>query len=331
MLQNVLTKLMAFSRILSTGWLLLCIIFVSEAWAQQDPQFTQYMFNQLYINPAHAGLEKNARFSLIHRSQWAGYNASFNDGGTLATQVFTANVFIAPIKSGVGIQVMNDQLGPVTNRDLQLSYAYHVRLPNAKLSFGVRGGLYNISLDFNRLRALDPNDPLILTGVESQTKFDLAGGVYYLSRRFFGSVSVNHLLNTKFDFGSRAIQNRLAYTGYAMAGYRFEVGRNWTVTPSFLVKTDLKVYSFDVSTLINYNERYWGGVAYRYQDAVSVLLGADIPYRDNSIRIGYAFDYVLEGQPAKRPTSHEIFISYAIPMKEAQKKPVIRTPRFRFD
>src|SRR5690606_29580811 len=109
--------------------------------AQQDPIFTQYMFNNLYLTPAHAGVDGVTRFSAIHRSQWIGYQSSFGDGGAPMTQMITFNTPIYRLKSGAGVYVLNDRLGPVNNLEAQVSYAYHLGIKESKLSFGIKAGI----------------------------------------------------------------------------------------------------------------------------------------------------------------------------------------------
>ena len=123
--------------------------------AQQDAQFSQYMFNQLFLNPAVAGLDQeNINFGLIHRSQWAGYSATFDDGSAPVTQVFRMSAPIRVANSGIGLHLVRDQLGPLTNLELMLSYAYHHKLQNGNtLSFGIRGGIYNQTIDSRMVTA----------------------------------------------------------------------------------------------------------------------------------------------------------------------------------
>ena len=123
-------------------------------------------------------------------------------------------------------------------------------------------------------------------------------------------------------------RNALDNHSYFTAGYDYELNYNFIVTPSVLVKTDFVTYSVEASVIGTYNEKMYGGVSFRQGDAVIALLGYSL-LKDNSLKLGYAFDYVIKAQDAKAATSHEIMISYTLPLISAGGKKIIRTPRFR--
>ena len=118
--------------------------------AQQDPQFTQYMFNTLYYNPGYAGVEGVTKLTAIHRSQWFGYQPTIGGGGAPTTQIVSMTTPLYKINSGFGAYVVNDKLGPQNNLEIQASYAYHLAVRDAKLSFGLRTGLYSQTIDFDQ-------------------------------------------------------------------------------------------------------------------------------------------------------------------------------------
>ncbi|MDW8288960.1 MAG: PorP/SprF family type IX secretion system membrane protein, partial [Flammeovirgaceae bacterium] len=126
---------------------LLSSLFVWNVNAQQDAQFSQYMQNILFYNPAAAGVSQRwTQINAIHRSQWVGYDATFDDGGAPTTQVFSIDMPLTKYKLGTGLHFVHDQLGLVRNVEVQLSVAYHLKLSPGLLSIGVRGGAYNYSL-----------------------------------------------------------------------------------------------------------------------------------------------------------------------------------------
>lgn len=309
--------------------------------AQQDAQFSQYMFNQLFLNPAYAGVNGDLSFSLIHRTQWAGYNPTFDNGGSPNTQVLSVAYGSKLFNSGVGLHFVNDMIGPLINREVQLSYAYHVPLgssnsndPEAKLSIGVRGGIYSQTIDFDQFRALDPDDRLIQSGTLSQANSDMAAGIYYHSNTFFGGVSMSHIIPQKFDFGQESSDGVLTNNVYVLAGYNFKVGKlqRLSVSPSVLVKvvpTNLSGYSFDLGAIATLDNKYFAGLSYRQEESASLILGVRLN-KDNkkpTLQIAYGFDYVFIGQSAKDPTSHEISVSYKIPIFHATA-PKVNTPRY---
>lgn len=307
-----------------------------SAMAQQDAQFTQYMFNQQFLNPAFVGVERETQLSFIHRSQWVGYNPSFDTGNSPSTQVLSFNTWLPGFNSGIGIHAANDRLGPINNQEVQLSYAYQANIgAEGILAFGIRGGIYVHSIDFTLFRAIDEGDALIPDDLNKQSlaQGDMAAGLYYKSPSFFSGIAVNHLLPTKFDFGIEGLNNSLEYSANFLLGFHYDLSNFLSITPSVLVKSpieNIQTFSFDASAIATYDERFWGGLAYRYQDAATLMVGAYVPLGDNTLNIGYAFDYVLGGQEAKQPTSHEITVSYAIPVFDPSTLPPVRTPRFRY-
>lgn len=159
---------------------ILFILVTLPSVAQQDPQFSQYMFNTIYFNPAFAGVDGVTRFTGLFRSQWTGYQPSSGGGGAPTTEMVSMTTPIYKLHSGFGAYISNDKLGPQNNLEAQASYAYHLGFKDSKLSFGVRAGMYAQSINTNLYQPIDANDPLILPrGTVSQVRPDLAAGVYF--------------------------------------------------------------------------------------------------------------------------------------------------------
>ena len=314
-----------FTRII---WACL-LLFPLALRAQQDPQFSQYMFNGLFLNPATSGVDGLTRFQLIARSQWTGYQGTFDQSGGLNTQIVSLNTPILRWKSGAGVYIVHDQIGPYINLQTQVSYAYHFPVKNGKLSLGVSGGFYSQAIDFTKYRFLEALDPLNTQNIESQIRPDLALGIHYRAEKYYLGVGANHLLKPKFNFGlKQPLDNELATNIYATGGYSYDLTYQIVLTPSVLFKTDLNTVSVDVNAIATYNQKFWGGLGYRQGDAAIVLLGFNA-MKDNALRLGYAFDYTVIAQAAKRPTSHEFMLTYTLPPPVPGKKAVTRTPRFR--
>ncbi len=307
----------------------LALLVAPPALAQQDAQFTQYLFNQLYLNPAAAGSDGLIRFQLVHRSQWAGYQGSFDDGGAPTTQLFSFQMPLATIRSAVGFYASNDRLGPQSNQEAQLSYAFRIPLQSGQLALGLRAGFYNKRIDFDILRARQPDDNLIGTGKINEAKPDLGAGVYYSGSALFVGVAVNHLLASQYKFKLDNATNPLKTSAYLHGGYRYFLTEDLELTPSVLLKTDLTTYSVEGGVMGTVYNRYWAGVQYRQGDALSALVGANLG-NNNALRVGFAFDYVVGGQGAKSPTSYELMLGYALPAPKITRRSVVRTPRFRY-
>lgn len=309
-------------------FLFVIFMYSGSVYAQQDAQFSQYMFNTIFYNPAYAGVEGVTKISAVHRSQWAGFTPSFgDDGGAPNTQMLSLNTPVLRFRSGAAFHAVRDQLGAQSNLELLVSYAYHLGIKNSKLSFGIRAGIISQSLDFDKFRPIEP-DPLIKGGKESQVRPDMAVGVYWQSEKYYAGISANHILKSEFDFAVDELRNSLENNLTFTAGYDYEFNYNLIITPSVLVKSDLNTYSFDASVVGTYNDKLWAGLSFRQGDAVIALLGYKL-LKDNSLSAGYSFDYIIEGEDAKAATSHEFVLSYTLPVTAAGGKKIIRTPRFR--
>ncbi len=297
--------------------------------AQQDPQFTQYMFNTLYITPAYSGVEGVTQLTAVHRSQWLGYESSFNDGGAPTTQLVSFTAPIYKLKSGFGTYIVNDKLGPQNNFEAHAMYAYHLGLKESKLSFGIKVGVYSQAINYDQYRAIHPDDPLLAgkAGKESQVRPDVGFGLFYRSEKYYVGAGINHLTRAEFDFGinqaRNALENHLNFT----AGYYYEVNFDLTLNPTVLVKTDFKEYSFDLGVIATLKDKMWAGLSFRQSEAANVLLGYTF-MKDKSLRLGYAIDIIVKDQEAKENFSHELLVSYQLPVYATGKK-VVRTPRYR--
>jgi type IX secretion system PorP/SprF family membrane protein len=314
------------------GWMLILNMTSMPLFAQQDAQFSQYMFNTMYLNPAFAGAEGFTRFQIIHRSQWTGYKATYDDGGAPTTTNFSVNTPLLRIRSGAGLHIVRDQLGPVTNLEAQATFAYHYPLKNGKLSLGIRFGVYSQALDFERFRAKDKDDYLLAGAKESQIRPDMAAGIYYRTEKYYAGISVNHLVKPEFNYGIPSLSNALNNHVFATAGYNFDLNYSLVFTPSFLIKSDLNTWQFDVSGLFTYNQNVWGGLSFRQGDAAIIILGLNTLKDKNGtplLRAGYAFDFIVKGKEAKNPTSNEIMLAYRLPDVKPTARTITRTPRFR--
>jgi len=308
--------------------LIVLLAVIRPVLGQQDPHFSQYMFNDLYNNPAYSGVMGVTNLSLLYRSQWLGYDGTYDEGGAPNSFLASFNTPILKLRSGAGFYFINDVIGPQNNIQFMASYAYHLGVGNGKLSFGVRAGVYGQSIDFMKYRAVRPDDPLLLNGKESQYRPDMGVGIYYKAENYYGGVSLNHILKSEFDFGTDSLKNALENNMIINGGYRYELNYDIILTPSILIKTDFVSYSFDISVLGTYREKFWGGLSYRQSEAVIALMGINL-LKDKSLKIGYSLDYVIQAQKAKQATSHEILLSYNMPAVTGGGKKIIRTPRFR--
>jgi type IX secretion system PorP/SprF family membrane protein len=311
-----------------TIFLLLLAFSSTRLLAQQDAQFTQYMFNHLYLTPAAAGADGVTKASILYRLQWQGYQSSFGDGGAPTSQILTFSTPIYKLKSGFGMYILNDRLGPQNNLEAQAMYAYHLGIKENKLSFGVKLGIYSQTIDFSKYRPIDEDDPFIVNnGKESQIRPDLGVGLMWRSQKYYAGAGFNHLLKSEFDFGS-SLRNSLETHMDLTGGYFFDVNMDLQISPSFLVKTDFNEYSVDLAVIATYQDTMWGGLAFRSSEAANVLLGYSF-LKDKSLRFGYSIDFILKDRAAKENFSHEFLLTYQLPVVTGGLKKIVRTPRYR--
>ncbi|TAE32053.1 MAG: type IX secretion system membrane protein PorP/SprF [Cytophagales bacterium] len=320
------------ARVLYVLFVTLLVGMARIANGQNDPQFSQYMFNPLFYNPAAAGSEGVSRFQLMHRTQWAGYQPTIlDDGGGPGTQLFLYNMPLDKIKSGIGLFAMNDRLGPAINQAVQLSYAYRLTLKNGTLAVGVQAGLYNRGFDFGQFRPNEP-DPLLQGGRVTKVKPDFGAGVYYNTVDYWVGLSAQHLTEPSFALvGNREVVPQ-ARVAYLTAGYRLGIGYDLDVQPSVLVKYSPMggQNSITGNLLATYRSQFWAGVGYRTGGMAVGNIGMSL-LRNNAMRVGFAADISLaQVKRVTSPTSYEVLLSYNLPAIDARKKPIIRTPRFRY-
>jgi type IX secretion system PorP/SprF family membrane protein len=312
-----------------TFYTLLILISGVSLQAQQDPQFTQYMFNNLYVTPAYAGVDGVTQLTAFHRSQWLGYESSFGDGGAPTTQLISFTAPIYKLKSGFGAYITRDQLGPQTNNEIQAMYAYHLGIKDNKLSFGIKVGAYSQSINYDLYRPIHNNDPLLGNeGKESQIRPDVGIGAFFRSEKYYAGFGLNHLLKSKFDFGIDSSRNALETHANFTAGYYYEVNFDLKLNPTILVKSDFKEYSFDIGIIATLKDKMWAGLSFRQSEAANLLLGYSF-LKDKSLRFGYAVDVVVKDREAKENFSHELMLSYQLPVNPISGKKVVRTPRYR--
>jgi type IX secretion system PorP/SprF family membrane protein len=296
--------------------------------AQQDPVFSQYMFNNLYLTPAHAGVDGVTRLTAVHRSQWLGYQPTSGGGGAPTSQMVSFTTPIYKLHSGFGTYILNDVSGPQNNLEVQTMYAYHLGIKDNKLSIGIKAGIYSQTVNGTYYRFVDSNDPQISEGKDSQIKPDLGFGIFYRSEKYYGGIGFNHLLKSEFDFGAdetrSALENQVNVTG----GYYYDLSFDLSFQFATWIKTDLNETSVDLSAIGYYKNTMWGGLSFRQSEAISVLLGYSF-LKDKSLRLGYSMDYIIKDQDAKQATSHELLLSYELPVGSGISKKIARTPRYR--
>lgn len=286
------------------------------------------MFNPSYYNPAWVGTENKAFLAAHHRTQWAGYDASVDPEGAPTTQLISMVVPVQGRFSGFGLSLVNDRSGPLNSVQARLSLSAKKSFNFGQISVGLMPSINVSSLNAN-YRPVDQGDALIPDGSESQFRPNLHLGVYYQSNRdYFIGVSAENVLRPSFDFSTEA-DNELETNYLLMGGKEFGFTRDLILRPTVLIRSDLKSYSYEFSVIATYQDKMWGGAAFRRSESISVLLGYSF-LEDNKLKAGYSFDYVVKNRDSKQPTSHEIFLRYDLPDLIFGGRKAVKTPRFTF-
>lgn len=286
----ILKKIEMIKLWLTLAGVLFVLLFANEAVGQQDAQYTQYMFNTMSVNPAYAGSRGQLSFAALYRSQWVGL-----DG---APETFTLNVH-SPIRNsklGYGVSIVNDNIGDgvvsETYLDAMVSYTVDVSL-EGKLSFGLKLGGNLLSLDFAGLNNF-ADEPIVGDNIDNRFSPNVGLGVYYHTNKFYAGLSAPNLLETEFFDNDQRDANSVQFLSqerinfYLITGYVFDLNGNVKFKPALLTKAvggaPLQV---DLSTSFLFNERFSLGAAYRWDAAISGLVGFQL---SDQLMIGLAYD-----------------------------------------
>lgn len=315
--------------IMRKNLLFLLLVFLASGAvnAQQDAQFTQNMFNQMAINPGYAGSHDAICATALFRQQWMGFTETIdNVENNVApqTMLFSLHSNVDAIRGGLGLVVYKDKLGYEDNIGVKFGYAYRMPLQGGTLGIGVMAGFLNKKIDFTQFEFIDDNDPLLMNGgLESDMVFDLSFGAYYNKPGvFYAGLSSNQLMQSQSDMtanistlGSPQLKRHYYLTG----GYQYQLPNNpqFELRPSVLIKSDFASTQFDINALMYYNSQFWGGLSYRTQDAIAILLGAQ-PFINSgnksleTLGIGYSYDVTTSamGGNGRSSGSHEILLNY---------------------
>lgn len=302
---------------------MVCTVALGTLHAQQDPQFSQYMFDRLSINSAVAGVSGNFCATAIMRQQWSGFD------GAPKTGLINLQAPLAKINSGVGLSVYFDKLGQENTTAARVHYAYHFKPGGGPgvLSVGVYAGLTSRTLG-SKWVAIDPvaTDAAIPENGRSASAFDLGAGIYYENPKLWVGLSSTQLPES--DLKDVSIQNRRHY--YAQAGYKWDINADMQLQPSLLVKSDGTSTQFDIGALLLYKQMVWLGVGFRTEDAIAPMIGYQVkPGKGNSmLRIGYSYDVTTSELKNYSSGSHEIMLNYCFQIVKPPQREIYHHPVF---
>ena len=289
--------------------ILICVAsvcLITNAHAQQDPQYTQYMYNTMNVNPAYAGSRGHTVITAIGRTQWVGFE------GAPDTQNITYDTPLGYSGLGLGINLMNDKIGPSHEiyLDANLSYAVETG-EEGNLSFGLRLGARLLNIDWSKGTPKDDDDDVF---AENVNKFlpSIGAGIYYYEPEWYVGLSVPNILRSEhYDatniIGETSIE-RMHF--FFIAGYVFDINEDIKFKPAALVKAvSGSPLSLDVSANFLFNEKFRAGLAWRWDDSVSLLLGFQA---SDSLLIGYSYDLTTSNYKVTNSGTHEIMLRYEI-------------------
>ena len=271
---------------------LLGVILFQEANAQQDPQYTQYMYNMNVVNPAYAGSKESLSITALYRKQW------------------------------LGLSAIRDELGPISETNVFVDFSYTLQLSESlRLALGVKAGATFHDVGLVDLELQDPSDPFFSKDI-SNTYPNVGAGAFLYTDNFYLGISVPNLLNSVhldengIKFGSETNHY------FATAGYVFQVSENFKLKPSVMVKSAFDApISYDGNLNALFYEKFEIGASYRLDDSFSGLVGFQAT---PNIRIGYAYDHVISDLDAVASSSHEVILTFDLFFKKRS----LRSPRY---
>ena len=289
---------------------------VEVGFAQQLPQYSQYMFNDFVMNPAIAGRNNYWEAKSNNRYQWVGITDAPR------TYILSLQGPFKNLKMGIGGTIFTDIVGPTRRTGFNMAYAYHIKLNSTyKLSFGVNAGVLQYSVDGSKIIPHDAGDPIMSPSYQSALTPDLGGGAYLYSKKLTVSLGFPQLYqaNIKF-FNDQVTKNSvLAQHFYGLVGYKFNLSEDFILEPMVLVKYVAPVpVQIDGGLKLSYQGKMWIGVNYRTNDAVSVLVG--YLFKD-WMMFGYSYDYTITPLRKYNSGTHEVMLGLRfLPPKKKEPK-----------
>lgn len=283
--------------------------------AQQEPHFTQYPDNTLFVNPAYAGSRGFFNLTGIHREQWVGF------AGRPVSTTFSAHSPLTYESVGLGITMVNDQSGPIKQTMFYGDFSYTVKFKSdRKLAFGIKGGMNMVSVGTSTLQTADADDPKLLQNVKNNINPNFGFGIYYHTPRFFIGASSPKLLERGYDGISKSNLERRHYFG--IIGGVFPLNNDWKLRPTAQVKiTENSPINIDASIAGIYREKLWLGGMYRLNAAFGVFAQFQVTPQ---FKLGIASDFGNQAIRNYNYGTFEVLMSYDFIFK----KQGLRSPRY---
>lgn len=290
-----------------------------EATAQQDPQYTQYMYNLNIINPAYAGFKENLSFGLLYRKQWV----DVQDSPT--TMTFSGS---SPVGKnvGLGLNVVSDELGPSKATTVNADFSYGLNLGGEhRLAFGLKAGATLLNTNLLDLNVPDAGDPGFSENID-RTDINLGAGIFYSAEKYYISFSIPNMIPSTFlevNDGGQSVQWGTQVMHYYLSGgYVFDLNPNLKFKPTVMLQSAFNTpMTVDLTANFLIQEKLELGAAYRLEDSVDFMVNYAI---SPNLKIGYAYDYIVSDLNVTTPGSHEIVLLFDLNFP----KKVSQSPRF---
>lgn len=308
---NYLTQLIKVTPIL--------LLFLTDTiCAQQDPQYTNYMYNTMNVNPAYAGTKEVLSILGMYRAQWVGLD------GAPVTSTFSLHSPIGFSNIGLGLSFVNDKIGPSDENTISVDFSYRLNFDNlSTLALGIKTTANLLNVDYTKLSIYDPTDPQFQNNVDNRFSPNFGAGAYWYSDKHYVGFSIPNFLETKhYDDNDRNSLAKEKMHYYFMAGYVFDLTSEIKMKPAFLSKMVAGApLQIDMTANFLFFEKLTVGAAYRLNASVSGLVAFQL---SDKLLVGYSYDAETTKLAHYNSGSHEIFLRFEV-FREAEK---IYSPRF---
>jgi type IX secretion system PorP/SprF family membrane protein len=289
---------------------LFVVLISGVVFAQQDAQFTQYMYNTININPAYAGSREAMSIFALHRTQWVGLD------GAPVTNAVSINTPINNSNIGLGVSIVNDRIGPSDENNIAIDFSYSIPASERyKLSFGVKASANLLNIDFAKLDIYKPSDPRFQNNIDNKFSPNIGAGIYLHSDNTYVGFSIPNFVETKHfdgyaDSGSSSFIATEKINYYFIAGHVFDLSSSIKFKPSVLSKMVKGApLQLDASANFMFNDKFVAGLAYRWSASVSAMVGFQA---SDSWFIGYGYDLETTRLAKYNSGSHELFLRYEL-------------------
>lgn len=302
---------------------LLMLTNVVDTKAQYDAMFTQYMFNEMFINPGYAGSRDALSVTALHRQQWV------NFPGRPITTTFSMHGPLMGNKMGVGLSVLNEKIGVLNRNLVYLSYAYRIKTgANGNLAFGLMGGIHNQVNKFAQLKTTEIGDIQLSQNSPSIIAPNFGFGIYYSDKKMYAGLSIPRMIDDRMLFDAAGNVTKITKIAPEKFHYYLTVGRMFGLAENLKLKGQVMVKAvqnapveFDLNANFLIKDMIWAGIGYRSSSDASALVGVQL---GPQFVFSYSYDYALTKIQKYSQGSHEIALGYTF----AYKGKRIVTPRY---